>query len=302
MSSSRLSDLSWAELREQARRIGRRWIPEELPIAQEEVMPKETDRELPLQLSNLSWAELRERARRIGRRWSSEELPTGCASTGEEQPLVVQVDSHGDIERRAEQPDMKEVLAIEPPATEELPNVTNKQQQLPTTLVTMTATSSSTSLAAIEQPSKATEATVAIVSEEEGERTNASKEETRTKGPERRSVTARVANWRYQKKGSTRVHLLANGGTTEKAAQVLSGAAPSSPAIRLTVRSWPGKGSRKKIESPEKEPKMRSASGWSSKRRVALVAAGDIEEGDEEEGEGGWWRRGFHGFRQTLVA
>ncbi|CAL1361602.1 unnamed protein product [Linum trigynum] len=177
MSSSRLSDLSWAELREQARRIGRRWIPEELPIAQEEVMPKETDGELPMQLSNLSWAELRERARRIGRRWSSEELPTGNASTGEEQPPVVQVDSHGDIERRAEQPDVEEVLTIEPPATKELPNVTNKQQQLPTTLVTMTATSSSTSLAAIEQPSKATEATVAIVSEEEGERTNASKEE-----------------------------------------------------------------------------------------------------------------------------
>ncbi|CAL1414366.1 unnamed protein product [Linum trigynum] len=151
-------------------------------------------------LSDMSWAELRERAWRIGRRWSAEELPTGDAFTGEEQSPVVQVDSHADIERRAEQLDVEEVLAIEPPATEELPNITNKQQQLSTTLVTMTATSSSTSLAAIEQPSKAAEATVAIMSEEEDERTNASKEETRTEGSERRSATAREANWRYPKK------------------------------------------------------------------------------------------------------
>ncbi|CAI0551380.1 unnamed protein product [Linum tenue] len=49
----------------------------------------------------------------------SEELPTGNATTAEEQPSVVQVDSDGDLERRAEQPDVEEVLVIEPPATEE---------------------------------------------------------------------------------------------------------------------------------------------------------------------------------------
>ncbi|CAL1400134.1 unnamed protein product [Linum trigynum] len=153
MSSSRLSDVSWAELREQARRIGHRWIPEELPIAQEEVMPKETVGELPPQLaerdakagerrpettwssklSNPSWEELRERARRIGRHWNSKELPTGNAATAEEKLSVVQVDADGEVERRAEQSDVEEVLVIEPPTVGQPPSATNKQQQrLPT--------------------------------------------------------------------------------------------------------------------------------------------------------------------------
>ncbi|CAL1359970.1 unnamed protein product [Linum trigynum] len=98
-------------------------------------MPKETDGELPPQLSNLSWAELHERARRIGRRGSSEELPTGNAATAEELLSGVQVDSDGEVERRAEQSDVEDVLAIEPPATEEPPNVTNKWKQLPSNTV-----------------------------------------------------------------------------------------------------------------------------------------------------------------------
>ncbi|CAL1407024.1 unnamed protein product [Linum trigynum] len=125
-------------------------------------------------LSNLSWAELRDRARRIGRHWSSEELPTGNATTVEEQLSVVQVDSEGEVERRAEKPDVEEVLAIEPPATEELPNVTNKQQQFPTASVTTTATSPPTQFAAVGQPprekkrNKAAEVSFVVVTEEEG--------------------------------------------------------------------------------------------------------------------------------------
>ncbi|CAI0460651.1 unnamed protein product [Linum tenue] len=162
-------------------------------------------------LSNLSWAELRDRARRIGRRWSSEELPTGNATTTEEQPSVVQVDSDGDLERRAEQPDVEEVLAIEPPATEELPNVTNKQQQLPTASVTTTAASPLTLFAAVEQSSKAADGTFAVVSEEEGdpassilvpdsEKINALEEETQTEGLERRPTSGQVASWRFRRK------------------------------------------------------------------------------------------------------
>ncbi|CAL1388684.1 unnamed protein product [Linum trigynum] len=112
MSSSRLSDLSWAELREQARRIGRRWIPEELPIAQEEVIPKETDGELPLQLSErdakagerrpettcspkpseLTWAQKQELMWQILDYWKSYSLRREKAEEDARRPCTVEAD------------------------------------------------------------------------------------------------------------------------------------------------------------------------------------------------------------------
>ncbi|CAL1396560.1 unnamed protein product [Linum trigynum] len=47
MSSSKLSNLSWAELRDRARRIGRRWSSEESPTVQAETVTRIVDGERP---------------------------------------------------------------------------------------------------------------------------------------------------------------------------------------------------------------------------------------------------------------
>ncbi|CAL1389374.1 unnamed protein product [Linum trigynum] len=47
MSSSKLSNLSWAELRDRARRIGRRWSSEESPTVQAETVTQIADGERP---------------------------------------------------------------------------------------------------------------------------------------------------------------------------------------------------------------------------------------------------------------
>ncbi|CAL1411362.1 unnamed protein product [Linum trigynum] len=59
-----------------------------------------------------------------------EQLPAGDAAAAEEQQPVVQVDSDNNGKRQTDHPSVEVVLATEPPATEEISNVANEQQQL----------------------------------------------------------------------------------------------------------------------------------------------------------------------------
>ncbi|CAL1392137.1 unnamed protein product [Linum trigynum] len=246
-------------------------------------------------LSNLSWAELRDRVHRIGRRWSSEELPTGTATTAEEQLSVVQVDLEGEVERRAEQPDVEEVLAIEPPATKELPNVTNKQQQLPTASVTTTATSLPTLFAAVEQSSKDADGTFAVVSEEEGdpassilvpdsEKTNALEEETQTEGLERRPTPRHVASWRSRKKPKTDEE--ESGAATSAIPTTpndMGGSPMSPPATVKEVYSSMEAGMETKMASPGNDSKDSSANEVDEDGFLPLPSEGELQSSLEKK-------------------
>ncbi|CAL1411132.1 unnamed protein product [Linum trigynum] len=246
-------------------------------------------------LSNLSWAELRDRARRINRRWSSEELPTRNATIAEEQLSVVQVDSEGEVERRAEQPDVEEVLAIEPPATEELPNVTNKLQQLSTASVTTTATSLPTLFAAVEQSSKVVDGTFMVVSEKEGdpassilvpdsEKTNALEEETQLEGLERTPTSRHVASWRSRKKPKTDEEESGAAASAIHTTPNDIGGSPMSPPTTVKeVCSSMEAGMETKMASPGNDSKDSSANEVDEDGFLPLPSEGDLQSSLEKK-------------------